>query len=78
MTDSITRLLRDSSVMSLVAKMETGELTPQDVDLFILKQHAETVRAGQLSLIDAIEMQERADANAEKILNSEEPERFYG
>jgi hypothetical protein len=46
--------------MSLVAKMETGELKSKDVDNFILKQHAETVRAGQLALLDAIELQEMA------------------
>jgi hypothetical protein len=63
--------------MSLVAKMETGELKSKDVDNFILKQHAETVRAGQLALLDAIELQEMADSNAEKILSSEEPKRFY-
>ena len=68
MADSITQLLRDSSVMSLVAKMETGELRSQDVDNFILRQQAETVRAGQLALLEAIEVQERADANAERFL----------
>lgn len=77
MSNSIRSLLDTSSLTSFVEKLEDGTLSDKDVALFAVKQQSNIVLAGRLALQNALELQDLADSNAEKILNSEEPKRFY-
>ncbi len=77
MPDSVRDLLNIDSLHSLLSKLDEGTLDDKELASFAVRQQANTVLAGRLALKEAIELQEVADSNAEKILSSEEPKRFY-
>jgi len=69
-------MLRKNALVGLMQKVESGQASHRDVDNLILQQQFNVVRAGQLALADAIELEEALDENAERFLATGDAEQL--